>query len=103
MKVRDLITKMSGNTEILIYTTSKGCSMPPWGDCANGSETEYDCRNCNAFIPETSEFTKYHGAVEYCPIKLAELSIVEINNALHDVRVKRTTKQKHLIAIEVKD
>ena len=105
MKVKDLILKMSNNTEILVYHSVDDCEMPKWGDCKGGLSPEYDCRDCTAYTPETYEFTNFHGCAGDCPIKIAELTVMEINNAYHDVEAKRKRKPQtgHLIAIRVEE
>jgi len=102
MKVRDLITKMSDDTEILIYSESVECAMPQWGDCKGGEEPEYDCRNCTDYVREVNEWAVYHGRAAECPIKIADRAIIEINNAKHRVQTsKRKWKDYYLIAIRV--
>jgi hypothetical protein len=103
VKIKYLIDKMSDNTEILIYSEQTSCKMPTWGDCHGGDDSyEYDCRDCSHYLPRTSEWTKYHGAVKDCPIKLSNLTVSEINNAYHEVQVtKRKAEKRHLIAIKV--
>ena len=105
MKIRDLICKMSDNTEILIYESYEECKMPSYGNCGGDCTTEYDCRDCSAYIGQVTEFTKYHGNAGECPIKLAEYIVKEINNAYHEVGTgtgrRRKTEKCQLIAIRV--
>ena len=104
MKIRDLINKMTGDTEVIIYNSYTGCSMPPWGGCEGGADPEYDCRDCTAYVPNTTEWTKYHGKASECPIKLADEKVQEINNAAHMVEVggKRRKKEvRYVIAIRI--
>lgn len=103
MKVRDLIRKMSDDTTILIYESYTVCAMPIFGDCREGRE-EADCRDCSHYIGEKSESTTFYGKVIDCPIKFAELTVQEINNAAHEVWKGKSGRRKstvHVIAIRV--
>lgn len=103
MKVREIINMMSNNTEVLIYSVTEGCAMPAWAACQGEHPELYDCRDCTDYIKEESEWTKYHGTAQNCPIKLAELTVIEINNAYHNIKStrKRKPEQAHVIAIRV--
>lgn len=102
MKIKDLINKMSNNTGILIYRSEISCAMPSYGDCEGGKVDEYDCRDCECYLEENSEWTVYYGSASDCPIKTAEMTVKEINNAAHRVQTtRRKSIDVHVIAIRV--
>lgn len=107
MKIKDLIAKMSNWTEIFIYSDETACKMSTDGDCTPGDPLDSkadECEYCIYYIPDTYESAKYHGTADGCPIKLAELTVKEINNAYHRVQLtKRKTEMRQMIAIRVSE